>query len=96
MLMHDTGREQPVDPLPESFPSLEAAAEFWDTHELADYWEYTRPVEIDVRIEKSTHLVPLDEPLHRKLASAARKCGISAEALANLWIREKLKTEAKR
>jgi len=26
------------DQLPENFTSIDAAAEFWDTHSLADYW----------------------------------------------------------
>ena len=27
------------EPIPEHFKSLEEAAEFWDSHDLADYWD---------------------------------------------------------
>lgn len=41
--------KQTADLLPENFASLEEAAEFWDTHSLADYWEQTKEVDIQVR-----------------------------------------------
>jgi hypothetical protein len=37
------------DVLPEEFDSLEEAAEFWDSHSLADYWDETKEVQIQVR-----------------------------------------------
>jgi hypothetical protein len=30
------------------FTTLEEAAEFWDKHDLADYWEFTKEVEGDI------------------------------------------------
>ncbi|MDQ1559808.1 MAG: CopG antitoxin of type toxin-antitoxin system, partial [Pyrinomonadaceae bacterium] len=38
------------DPLPERFATIEEAAEFWDTHDSADYEEYMRDVECQVNI----------------------------------------------
>jgi len=35
--------------LPEQFESVEEAADFWDTHSLADYWDQVHEVEIEVR-----------------------------------------------
>jgi glycosyltransferase involved in cell wall biosynthesis len=39
-------------PLPEHFDSLEQAAEFWDTHDSADYEEFMSDVEFEVDIVK--------------------------------------------
>ena len=38
------------DPLPESFASIEEAADFWGTHSLADYWDQTIEIK-DVKID---------------------------------------------
>ena len=32
------------DPLPERFDTIEEAADFWDTHDSADYEEFMRDV----------------------------------------------------
>jgi CopG antitoxin of type II toxin-antitoxin system len=38
------------DPVPPHFKSLEEAAEFWDNHDLADYWNLTREAHFEVDI----------------------------------------------
>lgn len=35
------------EPIPKHFKSVEEAAEFWDTHDLADYWDLTREAHFD-------------------------------------------------
>ncbi len=77
------------DPLPEHFASLEEAAEFWDTHDSADYEEYMRDVACEVEIEYRRFLISLDSDLFRKVSSIARAKGVSSETLVNLWIQEK-------
>jgi hypothetical protein len=42
------------DPLPEHFNSLEEAAEFWDTHDTAEYEEYFKEVHFDVNLKPRT------------------------------------------
>ena len=39
------------DPLPEHFNSIEAAAEFWDTHDSSEYAEYFKEVEVEVDLK---------------------------------------------
>jgi hypothetical protein len=39
------------DPIPENFASIEEAAEFWETHSLADYWDVTKEVHFDVNLK---------------------------------------------
>jgi predicted DNA binding CopG/RHH family protein len=76
-------------PLPEHFDSLEQAAEFWDTHDSAEYEAYMTDVEFEVDIKKRTYLISLDGELYKKVHAMARKKGVPAETLVNRWIEEK-------
>lgn len=66
---------------------------FWDTHDLGDYWDQTEPVAFDVDIQSEIQLFALDKALSNEVANVAKKRGISAETLLNLWIREKLREQ---
>lgn len=77
------------DPLPEHFASVEEAAEFWDTHDSADYEEFMQDVECEVDIKRRTYLVSLDGDLYRKVRAIAQEKGVPADALVNLWVEEK-------
>jgi hypothetical protein len=82
--------KETLDPIPESFAFIEEAAEFWDTHDLADYWDFTEEVEFEVDIQHRRHLVALDPELAKKLTEEARQRGLSVETLINLWLNERL------
>jgi hypothetical protein len=77
------------DPLPERFTTIEEAAEFWDTHDSADYEEYMRDVECHVNIKRRTYMISLDSNLYRKLRVIAKERGVKPETLVNLWLQEK-------
>jgi hypothetical protein len=77
------------DPLPEHFASLEAAAEFWDTHDSADYEDYMQDVDCAAQIKRRTYMISLDSELYRKLRVIAKQRGVQAETLVNLWLQEK-------
>ena len=81
-------KKQARDPIPENFPSYEKAAEFWDTHSFADYWDQTREVK-DVKIDLVRRHFRIDAKLARKIDRIARQRGISAETLVNLWLQER-------
>jgi hypothetical protein len=83
------------DPIPESFNSIEEAGEFWDTHSLADYWDLTHEVEIEVALKRSKHVVTIEEGIAREVRKRARAQGLSPETLVNLWLQEKLQEAAK-
>ena len=83
-----------MTPLPEEFTDIEAAADFWDTHSLADYWDQTEEVYFDVNLQRSVLLVPLEHSLARRLADVARRQGLSAETLVNLWVSDRLQQVA--
>ncbi|MFQ6042025.1 MAG: CopG family antitoxin [Candidatus Poribacteria bacterium] len=83
------------DPIPESFSSIEEAGEFWDTHSLADYWDLTHEVEIEVDLKSSTHVVAIEKGIAREVRKLARGQGLSPETLINLWLQEKIQEAAK-
>ena len=73
------------DPIPEHFSSVEEAADFWDRHDTADYLDQSCPVaDLVFQLQERQYLVALEPSLARKLCEAARRRGISGEALANL------------
>lgn len=45
--------------IPEHFANIEEAAEFWDTHSLADYWDLTEEVDAQVQVQQRRYLVAL-------------------------------------
>ena len=73
--------------------TLEEIAEFWDTHSLADYWDQTHEVEIEVRAERRRR-VTLDPDLYSRVEALARLRGVMPETLVNLWIAERVATAA--
>ena len=67
--------------------------DFWDTHDLADYWDQTQPVDFEIDIQSEVMYFSLDADLSTQLRSIAKRRGISPETLLNLWVQEKLQSE---
>ena len=72
--------------------SYEEIGEFWDSHSLDTYWSETEEVTFQINLEPNNRLAyyGVEEKLSDKLISIAKEKGISAKALLNLWIEEKL------
>ena len=70
--------------------SYQEIADFWDTHDLGEYWDKTKPVEFEVDIQSETTYYPVENALSKKIRTAAKKRGVSPETLLNLWVKEKL------
>ena len=85
------GESKAKDLLPEEFESIEEAAEFWDTHSLADYWDETQEVQIEIRAVRKQR-VALASELDKEVADVAKREGVSVETLVNLWVAERLQT----
>ncbi|MEW6359917.1 MAG: CopG family antitoxin [Planctomycetota bacterium] len=77
--------------IPKRFKNIEDAAEFWDSHDLADYWASTREAHFEVNLQRRVFLAALEPNLAKKLTALAHKQGISTETLINLWLTEKAK-----
>ncbi|OHB93675.1 MAG: hypothetical protein A3E19_04480 [Planctomycetes bacterium RIFCSPHIGHO2_12_FULL_52_36] len=71
--------------------SYHKIGEFWDTHDLADYWDKTKPAEFEVDIQSEATYYAVDRELAAKIQALAKRRGISANTLLNLWVQEKLK-----
>jgi len=76
--------------LPENFTSLEEFWEFWDTHSSADYEDDMEAVAVEVELSSSKAYFPVAKDLLSKVRTQARRQGVSAETLINLWLQERL------
>ncbi len=70
--------------------SYQMIGEYWDNHDLADIWEQTEPLELDVNIQSERKYYPIDSYISERLIEIAIKRGISPETLVNLWLQEKI------
>ena len=67
--------------------------EYWDTHDLADHWDQTHEVDLDVRIDSSVTYFAVEKSLAEKLRAAAKHHGVSPETLLNVWVQEHVAAE---
>ena len=72
--------------------TIEEIAEFWDTHSLADYWDQTREVDVEILAQRRRRVV-IDPEVYERLAQLARKRGLHPETLNNMWLAERLAKE---
>ena len=79
-----------IDPIPEEFPSYEAAAEFWDTHDTTDYLDVFETVPFEAKLQQRRFEVQIDEDLMQLLSQQAQQQGIAVSELINDMLREKL------
>ncbi len=84
----------PKEPIPEFKNRLEEA-EFWDTHDLADYWDEFKPVELRVA-DKIEHgmMVWFDGQTLDRLIAFAEAHGLDPSHLGGSWIADRLQAEA--
>lgn len=74
----------------------EQIADFWDKHDVTDYWDQLKPVKepfIDKRPKKAISM-RFDEDTLLQLKKIAQIKGIGYQTLIRMWIKERLKKEA--
>ena len=85
--------------IPDHFQSIEEAAEFWDTHSLADYEEHLSDVEeiqtdtkeITYEFEGFDHfIVDLGKELGTQVFALAQREDLTVSELIQIWVKEKL------
>jgi hypothetical protein len=54
--MAKRSKSRDYDPIPAGFASIAEAAEFWSTHDLADYADQTQEVNVAVKVERRAFL----------------------------------------
>jgi hypothetical protein len=64
--------------------------DFWDEHDLSDYWGKTRSVRADVDLESEESLYRIEKGLSESIRRAAKERGVSPHTLINLWLQEKV------
>ena len=74
--------------------SYREIGEFWDAHELSDFWGKTKKVKFDVDIASEVTYYPIERDLSKKIQSAARTRGVPSDTLVNLWLEQKMKEQA--
>lgn len=67
--------------------------DFWDAHDLSDFWDQTKKVEFEVDIKSEIIYYSLDKKLSEQVQSIAQRRGVSADTLINLWVQEKLQEQ---
>ena len=86
--------EKHIDPIPETFNSLEEAGEFWDTHDTMDYPDAFQTVEVTTERRNRYYEVEIDMTVAQALRDKARQQGVSANDLATKFIRQQLAVAA--
>ena len=51
-------RKSKKEPIPIHFETAENAGEFWDTHDLADYWDETRETDLTFNLQQTFLVYP--------------------------------------
>ena len=73
--------------------SYKEIGEFWDTHDLSDFWDKTKEAQFDIDIESEVTYYALDRTLSEKIQSLTQKRDVTADTLINLWVQEKLQEQ---
>lgn len=77
-----------------TLPELNSTSElvdFFETHDMGDYWEQMPAANFEVKIKRRKHLIALEEDVVTKVTKIAKAKNISSEALINTWLKEKLR-----
>jgi hypothetical protein len=75
--------------------TLKDLVDFFETHDMGDYWEKMPKAHFDVNIRKRKHLVALEEDIVDKLTEIAKSKKVSSESLINTWLKDKIRRTAK-
>jgi hypothetical protein len=81
-----------IEPIPDEFKNIMEASDFWDKHDITNYWYDTKEVKFRASLKKEPKYVALEESIAKKAFNLAKKKHVSIETLVNLWLKEKLST----
>jgi len=73
--------------------SYQEIGEYWDTHDLSEHWSQTKPVDFEVDIQTEAKYYPIERKLSAEITRIAKRRGVSAETLLNMWLQEKIGEE---
>ncbi len=73
--------------------SYREIGEFWDIHDLSNFWGKTKKVSFEVKVESEVTYYAVDRILSERIQALAHKRGITADTLINIWVQEKLQEQ---
>ena len=76
--------------LPE-MDSMSELVDFFETHDMGDYWEQMPEADFEIEIRGRRHLVALEEAVATQVTQIAKAKKVSSEALINTWLKERLR-----
>ena len=79
-----------IAPLPDDFGSEEAAADFWDTHNITDYEELLEPADLQVNIKRRYFEIEVDEECFMAVRDTAKKQHKRVKQLVSEIIKQRL------
>ena len=71
--------------------SLKDVVEFFEKHDMGEYWDQMPEVHFDVDINKRAHLIAIDEDLFGRLTEIAKSKKTSSKTLIDSWLKEKIR-----
>jgi hypothetical protein len=76
------------------FASLDKLVEFFDTHDMGEYWDQMPEAHFEVDIKRKIHFFAIDDELATRVSELARSRQIPSQMLVNSWLREKILEQA--
>lgn len=76
-------------PLPR-LKSVDELVDFFDKHDMGDYWDQLPKAEFEVNLRTRKHLVAIDEKMIPTLNAIAKSKRVPSAKLINTWLREKI------
>jgi hypothetical protein len=84
---------RPIDPIPE-FASREEEREFWDTHDLSDYWDQWKPSKLRYVGEPMEQItVTIDAHTMKRVRAESKQRGIDPAILIHIYVLEHFQNE---
>ena len=75
--------------------SVKELVDFFETHDMGNYWQQMPEAYFDVNIKKRKHLVALEEDIIDKLTQIAKAKKVSSESLINTWLKDRIRRATK-
>ena len=71
--------------------SMSELIDFFESHDMGDYWEQMPEADFEIEIKGRRHLVALEETVATQVTQIAKAKKVSSEALINTWLKERLR-----
>ena len=72
--------------------SIDELVDFFDKHDMGDYWDSLPKAEFEVNIKTRKHLVAIDEKIIPRINQIEKSKRVTSAKLINAWLREKIAT----